>query len=74
MKSGYNILFLANSQNVRRSNVWPHPNAGTLHTFLLLIRIRLKKLHACPSKQGVTHGVCESVRCNQTIASVYALR
>ena len=33
MKSGYNILSFADSQNVRSSNVWPHPNTTTLTPF-----------------------------------------
>ena len=28
MKSGYNILSHADYQNIRSSNVWPHPNAA----------------------------------------------
>ena len=33
MKSGYTILPHADSQNVRRSNVWPPPNAANLPLF-----------------------------------------
>ena len=34
MKSGYNILSLADSQNVRSSNVWPPQNVTALtHIF-----------------------------------------
>ncbi len=33
MKSGYNILSLADSQNVRSNNVLPHPNATATTPF-----------------------------------------
>jgi hypothetical protein len=35
MKSGYNILSLADYQNVRISYVLPHPNATAAHILLL---------------------------------------
>ena len=44
MKSGYNILSLADSQNVRSNNVLPHPNATATTPFYCCFELSHSKI------------------------------
>ena len=44
MKSGYNILYLADSQNVRSNNVLPHPNATATTPFYCWFELSHSKI------------------------------